>query len=132
MILGQFIFMGVIIAIHGEDQGETFGNMKTLDTLAYIIAGLVLVCIPIGYYIRMQLYKRNWQGDIITPKGYFTGNLILLALCEGPALMGLVLVMLAGEFWPWIIPTLVAMGAQIINFPNGRPMYAPHNGNKSE
>ena len=82
----------------------------------------MVIVIPIGYILRTQIYKRGWRGPVITPGAYLTGNVVLLGICEGSSLFGLVVTFLNGSLWPTIIPSVIAMGVGAINFPNGLAM----------
>jgi hypothetical protein len=118
MIAGQVIFMVVVPVVwsrHATDGAAT-------NVLFVISMAMLLTLVPFGYFVRMQVYKANWRDKIVTPGGYVTGNLILLAACEGVAMVGLVHAMLSGTLFPAVIPTILALVVQIINFPNGRAM----------
>lgn len=121
---GQVVFIIVIAVLQGQATGPTLGNPAMLDTLFWIAVAMVVLGVPVGYVLRMQMYKRYWERDVIRPRGYVTGNLLLWAVCEGASMFGLVLVMLAGDFWPWVLPSAAAMAVQVINFPDGKPMFA--------
>jgi F0F1-type ATP synthase membrane subunit c/vacuolar-type H+-ATPase subunit K len=118
MIAGQMLFMIVIPFIWPDEPKQT----QSPDIMLMLPFVMLVVMVPVGYFIRMQVYKANWREDIVAPGGYFTGNLILLAMCEAVAFMGLVNVQLRGELFPALIPTILALMVQIVNFPNGRAM----------
>ncbi len=92
---------------------------------AWTSAGLLLVTTPAGYFIRMQTYKRHWQGEIITPRGYRTGNIILFACLEAPAVASLAAGLLGRSFWPYALPAAIAQVLFALNFPTGRPLHPP-------
>lgn len=85
---------------------------------------LFVTLVPLGLFLRNQIYKRSWQGPAIAPQGYLTGNLVLLALCETVVLSSLIASLLLHAFWPAIGPGLLAVAMQALNFPNGRAMEA--------
>ena len=62
---------------------------------------------------------------LVTPAGYARGNILLLSMLGGPSLFGLVICVLAGSLWPYVIPSAAGMALQVINFPTGKPMQ-PH------
>lgn len=90
--------------------------------LVFGVAASLAVLTPIGYFVRNQLYKANWRGDTITPRGYFTGNLVLLGLMESVSVAALVVAWVGGRALPAIYITGAAVLVQLINFPTGRPM----------
>jgi hypothetical protein len=86
---------------------------------------MVLTAVPLGYFMRMQAYKKNWRADVIAPQGYLVGNLILWALCEACSLVTIAFALLEGTLWPSLVPSLVALSVQVYNFPDGRAMFPP-------
>ena len=82
---------------------------------------MLVTSVPVGYFIRGQIYKKNWEGDVVTPKGYMMGNIVLLAMCEAVSLCGLVATMIGHVVW-FAVPSLLAMAVQVVNFPLGGPM----------
>ncbi len=83
---------------------------------------MLAVSVPAGYFARSQLYKRHWEGNRVTPRGYLTGNVVLLSLCESVGLLGLVGVLVSGSVWPCVVPAVIAMAVQVVNFPTGHAM----------
>ncbi len=122
LLSGPLSFLFVIVMIvSGSDQEPAEIGML----LGYVAIGMLIVLTPIGYFIRGQIYKASWQGDVVTPKGYYVGNLILLSTLEGVALFGLVATMVHGALGLPLVPAVLAMAIQVINFPNGRAMHPP-------
>ena len=124
MMLGLIGFMFVVIFILSTG-GPARGNPQMAPVLFAIAVAMLVTTVPIGYFVRMQVYKRSWRGEVISTGGYTTGNIILFACCEGPAFFALILVLMNRSFWPEIIPAAIAMAIMVINFPNGRAMFPP-------
>lgn len=121
MLIGQVMFLFVIVFLWSSNAA--FGPSPDMAWLLFQAAVVTLiVAVPVGYVCRQQVYKRNWVGDAIKPQGYLTGNVVLLALCEGVSMLGLVATLLNGSLWPTLAPSVIAMAVQVINFPNGRAM----------
>lgn len=123
-LLAGLLFFGVMVAVGIMNQaGEPAADTVELANLLLVLGvGLLVVLMPMGYFIRMQCYKRYWRGEVVAPEGYFKGNLVLLAICEGLALFGLVGCLMHGSFWPNVLTTLGALMVHMINFPTGRAM----------
>ncbi len=119
LLVGQFIFLIVVVFLHSQqNQPADPGLIQTL-TLASFCA---LVAIPLGYFIRNQVYKRGWVEHAVAPASYVQGNLVLLACCEAVAFFSLIVTLLAGSFgWP-TAPALLALTVHVLNFPTGRPL----------
>jgi F0F1-type ATP synthase membrane subunit c/vacuolar-type H+-ATPase subunit K len=83
---------------------------------------MLLAAAPMAHVLRSQIFKKHWQGNVVTPKGFLTGTILFLALFEGVSLFSLVVVLLSGTFWPYIVPSAVALAVQAANFPTGRVM----------
>jgi hypothetical protein len=123
---GVHIFLGVGIFTTASTPPPTL-EASILQTLFCVNLGVLLVAVPGGYIARGQIYKRHWEGQVVKPEGYFTGNLLLWAACEGTALFSIVVVLLSHRWWPYIAPGATATLVHIINFPHGRPMFPPEN-----
>jgi F0F1-type ATP synthase membrane subunit c/vacuolar-type H+-ATPase subunit K len=129
LLFGEIAFGAIVAAL----ISGAFGDAPAADPdLAPIMTGVGLLTlvtvVPIAYFIRGQIYKRFWRDHAVAPQGYFTGNLLLWAMCEGVALFGLVVVLVTGSWSPLLV-AVVAMAVQIVNHPHGRPMlpaYSPY------
>ncbi len=123
MLSGQLVLLGVIALLMA--QGTLSPADPQLTTTLFLVSlGAIVTAVPAGYFARSQIYKKHWQRESIEPRGYVTGNIVLLALLEAPAMLALVTCMLAASFWPGIVVAMLALGVQIINFPHGVPMHA--------
>ncbi|MEX0774900.1 MAG: hypothetical protein WD042_04195 [Phycisphaeraceae bacterium] len=121
MLMGEVGFMAVIAVLIGNQSVQAEAELARLMLL--ISTGMLLTLVPLGYFIRSQIYKRHWVGDAVTAQGYVTGNIVLLALCEASAFAGLLGCMFGGSFWPGAVPVVLAMIVQVINYPTGSAMY---------
>lgn len=119
LLMGQWLFAAVVVfsnSTHPEPPAED------TNVMTYVAVGVFFVFVPTGYFLRMQIFKRHWQGDVITPQGYYMGTLLLLAMCEGVSLIGLVATMVQREWGLAAVVSAAAMVVQLINFPTGAPM----------
>jgi hypothetical protein len=120
LIVGQVGFGAVVLYQvkigQAGDQSQLVGQM-----LAIAIAVLI-AAVGIGYFSRNQSYKKHWQGNAVTPPGFFQGNLILFAALEGASFITLIFVMTTGQVFPMILPAVASLGIQFANFPSGLPM----------
>ena len=120
LLMGQFAFMGVVAFLL---NGGFEANVEVGQLVFYAAIAALLTGVPTGYVIRMQTYKKHWRENVITPQGYMAGNIILLAICEGASILGLIATLLSGAFGLPLAVCGLAMGVQIVNFPNGKPMF---------
>jgi len=92
------------------------------QTLMIVSLTAVIGTAALGYFLRMQAYKKHWVGSRIERAGYFTGNLLLLALIEAGALVAVVCAYLAGGVGQELMPLILSLILLALNFPNGRAM----------
>ena len=126
MLVGQVVFLVIVLVILSRRSGGG-GSQASPDMtkiLGYLVIAMLLGATAIGYFIRSQVYKANWQGDAVTPHGYARGNIILLAMLEGVAFFGLIVTIVHGSCGLAFAAAAIAMAIQVVNFPHGRPMYA--------
>jgi hypothetical protein len=125
---GQLAFVLVILGIWRSVDIHMQAEPHVRHLVRYAGVAALLVCVPLGYYFRMQTYKRYWRGSVIAPQGYFTGNLVLFALLETAGTISLAAALVSGSFWPAGVPAGIALAVHLANFPNGKPMLAEAGG----
>ena len=84
-------------------------------------AVMLVLLTPPAYFIRNQIYKSHWQGNVITPAGYRRGNIIFFAMIDVIMFVAILGTLLSGL----LVGLLAAAGAgvvQVINYPSGGPM----------
>lgn len=124
MLLEQLILLLLIVfLVMPTHKGPADPQM--VHVAHYVVVGLMGVALFAAHIVRSQIYKRHWEGSAVSMRGYASGNLTYYAIWNGVSLLGLVVVFLAGSFWPYILPTAVAAAVMIINWPDGKPMQ-PH------
>lgn len=125
LLAGPVVFLFVVLALVSQQSDAAVQNDEdVVRILGYIAIAMLVVLTPIGYFIRNQLYKASWQGNVVKPWGYILGNIILLAMVEAVSFFGLIGTLLAGSFSSLpFIAAVIAMAIQVINFPHGRPMF---------
>jgi len=122
LLMGQIGFLCAIVVLWNANVSLPTLSDDVLRLLLIVDFGLPIFVVPVGYFLRSQTYKKHWQGPAVTLRGYLMGNLVLLALCEAVAIFGLVVTLMMKTLWPAVIPSVLAMAVQIINFPNGQAM----------
>jgi len=120
LLLGEVIFLGVILFMRGQEGFRTGPNEMTW-LLVYIAFGLAIIMIPIGSLMRRIILRRP-AGQPAQPQAYLTATIVFNALCEATALFGLVATLLHHDLFPAIIPTAIAMYVQLRNWPRGYEM----------
>jgi hypothetical protein len=119
----EIVALGVIVyLILAGRQGGGAAASGSGQTLLIISIVAVIGSAALGYFLRMQAYKKHWVGSRIERAGYFTGNLLLFALIEAGALVAVVCAYLAGGVGQELMPLVLSLILLALNFPNGRPM----------
>lgn len=89
--------------------------------LAGVAAGLLVLGLPIAGYVRMQFYKRYWQGQAVASEGYVSGNLTVVVVVDLVVTFAVLAAVLSSDLL-WLIPGVVAWGLEGANWPSGLPM----------
>ena len=120
LLVGQLGFGAVVY--YQVRSGEAGDQSQLSGQMLAIASGILVGAVGLGYFARNQSYKKHWQGNCVSPPGFFQGNLILLALLEMSSFVTLVFVMMTGQLFPMILPAMASLAVQCANFPNGLPM----------
>lgn len=124
MVMG-LVLLGVVLALTQNTLSQTDGPGQVRATYTVVAYAMLVLMVPVGYFVRNQVYKSGWREHAVTPQAYFTGNLILFAVFEGLALAGFLLSALVGFDPVVLIPGAIGFGLLLLNFPTGKPMQ-PH------
>ena len=122
MLMGELVFLGVIFFLLRGGNPPAPAAAEVTRTLLFASIFFLVVAVVVGYFLRSRLYEPRQADGSVAPGKYVTGNIILLALCEGAAFFGLVVCMLSGHFLPAIFVPAVGMAIQLLNFPTGAPL----------
>jgi hypothetical protein len=120
-ILMSQIGFGAIAIVFALGGGMNL-SPDVVRILTFVTGGMLLFEVPVAYFIRNQVYKKNWQENVITPAGYMTGNIVLWAMLESVGIMGFMVTWLSGNVGLPIGFSGAAMLFMLINFPTGKPM----------
>ena len=122
LVAAQLAFgAAVVILTVGEFVPQ---NPRFYPLLLYVSAGALIVLVPSAHGARNALYKANWRGSAVTPRGYVVANVAMLALLETVSFIALLAALLIGAAWPTALLALISLGVQLANFPHGKPMRA--------
>jgi len=113
------VVMAAISAFLVDGRGPAGGPMGVVALAAVAYTPVAIVA---GYVARMQVYKRHWHGQRVTPRGYVVGNLVLISVIGSACILGLAAVLLSDRLGPELAAPVVGIAAIAVNSPNGRPM----------
>lgn len=122
MVIGVVTF-GVIASVL-VSRGDDPGNASDSYLLFVVAIVMLLTMAPGSMFVRNQIYKSHWRGDVVTPAGYFTGNIIVFAACEGVAFVGIADMLMEKRIMPTAVVVVIAFALLAVNFPTGKPMFA--------
>lgn len=75
-----------------------------------------------GHVTRLQIYKRHWIGQHVSPTGYLVGNLMLYSFHKTTIAVAMICMLLGGSWWPALLPGLLALILLLATYPHGGPM----------
>ncbi len=123
LMIPQVMFGIVVISLARKGQLSPTANLYPL--LLYVSIGSLIVLTAVAYFVRNQIYKSNWQGDVVTPRGYVVANVILMVILEATSIIALIAAIVTGHAVPLLVVAGLSLLVQIVNFPTGSPM-RPH------
>ena len=82
----------------------------------------LLICALAASWLRGQIYKRNWVGHHVTPKGYVAAHVAVYSLYEAAYAVSMIAVLITGLWIPAGIPAWIALVIHLVIYPHGRPM----------
>jgi Flp pilus assembly protein CpaB len=71
---------------------------QVVTILFYASIAVAAAGIPLGLFLRGQMFKAGWVGNVVQPGAYLTGNIIAWALSEVAAMFSIIVSFLAGTF----------------------------------
>jgi len=120
LVGAQVIVAGVVVYLISAGRAPAQGELY--PALLFVSLGALVLLTPVAYFVRNQVYKANWRENAVTPRGYVTANVMLLAILESISFIALMAALVVGALVPTALIALVSLGVQAINFPNGTPM----------
>lgn len=109
----------VAITMNDPDPGPVaFGGIR----VGMIALTALVVLMGVGYFIRLQVYKRGWDVHHVKPQAYVQGNIILFAMLEAVGFLSVILGGFVGDRFACFAIATAAFIALILNFPNGGPL----------
>jgi len=120
MVMGVVAFGAVVFFLSSGASEPPAAQSPSM--LFYVACALVLTAIPAGIFVRGQIFKRSWEGNVIKPQAYTQGNIIAWTSCEAPALVALVAMLLGETVMPNLLPAVAALVMMVLMFPNGKAM----------
>jgi len=126
LLIGQLAFWFVIVFViwpqqqhRRQEMGVEGGESGIERIFFYCGIGMLVACVLVGYVMRRIIYGRRLANGLIDPAKYVSGNIIFWGVCEGAGMFGLMVMLMAGRWWPYAIVPLVAMIVYIVNYPKG-------------
>ena len=112
LVIGVVLFILMAVVIY-ELNGPFAPEIKEYNRVFIGIAiALALVCLVIASqgYKKGIIAARNLTGPLNNKLNNYRSLLVrYLALCEGPALFGVIVFLMTGEFWVLVITAVMFM-----------------------
>jgi hypothetical protein len=120
MLGGLVMLLVVAVMIGGKRAGDAEGAGQ-FASLTWGVWALLAAGWGVGTFVRGQIFKRHWVGEVVTPTGFIVGSVVSWAMVEGPTMLGLVLC-IADGLWPHVWVVAGGIGLMVLMFPSGRVM----------
>jgi hypothetical protein len=114
LLLGEIAFIVVLAVIFSQGKEAP---TRPLPILIIIDAVLLAVVFLVALFARVMIFQKARRGQMPAVQAFGTGNILVLAACEGPAFFGLIICVINHSFGPSMWVVAVAMALQIVNFP---------------
>jgi hypothetical protein len=123
LLVAPLILFGALSTIIFGSAPRPQNADDLMKILPFICGAVAIIEIPVLYFVRSVIFKKQRENDVVTPQGYLSGSLIFFAGCEGLMLFVIVCCMLTRNAVPTGLPALLPLAAMLASFPNGRAMY---------
>ena len=119
IIASLFIYVVVIEFIKSQFRPFSgFAHLYNVGTIRYIFYGLAIVQVIVIRLLRGFLLRKTPEDDLKTLIGKLQKtSLLTSALCEGPAIYGLVLFLLSGYSMDFYVLLFVSLVLMFMYFP---------------
>ncbi|MEM6551851.1 MAG: hypothetical protein AAF750_06965 [Planctomycetota bacterium] len=119
LLIWHGLLLGLALVLTG--QGPVLDWPGVAMGLLAASGVLVMPGFLVAGYFRMQSYKRYWEGAVVKPTGYLTGNFWVFGVLDLAATGSALAVLCSGD--PrFAIPGVLAMTLEGINRPGLGPM----------
>jgi F0F1-type ATP synthase membrane subunit c/vacuolar-type H+-ATPase subunit K len=119
MIAALFIYAVVVEVIRSQQAPFSgFASFPEIKVLSYVLYVLALLQIVLTRVVPRLLLKKDPTDDLQSLIGKLNASAIITyALCETPAIYGLVLFFLGGLYRDFYLLLAYSLGLQLIHFP---------------
>lgn len=101
----------------GLRASDDLANRWFIGTMIYMAVG-----IPAAFFIRSRIFKGYWQGQLVSPRNYLFGMLLIWCALELGGLLSLIGCLMSGKLVPTLVPGLLAFMLFTPLWPNGHAM----------
>lgn len=117
------VLLFVVTAVFAVVTGLVWAE-PVFDALLVIVSFAVMFAsAPLSVLVRMQVYKRHWVGQAVTPIGYVRGaRAFLVTLMAGLLVSGVILFVASVPLYVFGLYYVAAMVTLWFGYPHGMPM----------
>jgi hypothetical protein len=122
LLLGQVSFLAVILFLIYTSPAPEFD--ESLARILSVVEVVMLVTmLPAAFLLRKSIWARGLRPDgHVAPESFATGTIVFLAMLEGTAIFGEVVMLLTRHLLPYGVVPLIAFLVQVVCFPRGEPL----------
>ncbi|HZL36234.1 MAG TPA: hypothetical protein VFC78_13030 [Tepidisphaeraceae bacterium] len=117
------MFVAVLIDLNRAEG--TAGHWRIKNGWFIGAIAFLIVATPIAFWIRSRFFRSYWRGEVVSPRHYLTGMLILWLTFEAGGLLSLLGCFVSNSLLPCLLPAIAAFLFFLPLWPNGRAMTRP-------
>lgn len=114
------LFIAVVwhqMSLEGTIPDENSAGTWFISSMAYMAVG-----VPAAFFLRSRLFKGYWSGQLVSPKNYLAGMILIWCALELGGLLSLAGCLATGKLLPNLVPALLAFMLFTPLWPNGHAM----------
>jgi len=115
------LFLAVVWHLNTAN-GSVAANRALAERWFLFCMLYLALAVPCSFFLRGQIFKAYWAGEVVSPRNYLVGMLMLWLTIVAGGIIALVGVWLTKSLLPNLLPALVAFMFFIPFWPSGRAM----------
>jgi hypothetical protein len=112
----------ILVVWHQMSLEGTAGDAETSTRWFIISMAYMAIGVPTAFFLRSKLFRGYWSGQLVSPKNYLAGMILIWSALEFGGLLSLVGCLVSGKLLPNLVPALLAFMLFTPLWPNGHAM----------
>ncbi|MDB5174898.1 MAG: hypothetical protein JWN51_3671 [Phycisphaerales bacterium] len=120
MLLVPFLLFVTVVVTLMESTNPR--HMTMMDAWFLGSIGFLILAAPAAFALRSRYFRPYWRGEVVSPRSYLTGMLIVWSAFEAGGIISLLGCLAGHSLLPCLIPALASFMFFTPLWPNGRAM----------